>query len=209
MVGLFQAFRPDPAPLEAVFEEVPGGDEVFERLEEVYAIAGDPRRPDGMKDAYFIVRRPQVSPADQLREMAEDFFRILGNLAFEQSRDELAERLTPPPSVRVLEGKPPKHPKQEEEKSELMKAVTQVGPRVTESLIAKCEFASFVQRSLYFIACDGFLRDYILWPLVAEHSAVGDPFRSYFEIWKHGAKYRIFGNRQIDLYVPRSFAVGS
>jgi hypothetical protein len=46
------------------------------------------------------------------------------------------------------------------------------------------------------------LRDYLMWPFYGAASALDDPFAPYFELWRHGVKYRIFGETQVDLYLP-------
>lgn len=191
-------------PLEPLFEESDLGKEVFSRLQQVYKIAGDGRRSDGMKDAFFIVRRPDFSSVEKVKQSAELFFGELAALAEEQNKNELAENLKQKPELRLLEGAAPKHPKADREKSGLMKAVSQIGPTVTEELIAKDPFAKLLQRAFYFLACDGFLRDFVLWPMLAEHSQLDDPFQHYFVLWRHGVKFRIFGESQIDLYLPRN-----
>lgn len=203
LVGMFQKLRPDPAVLEPIFDQVVNGDEVYERLVKVYEICGHPRRPDGMKDAFFIVRDPDAVAPEVVQSLGQEFFKGLGLLAFELNHDELATCLQPIPEIRLVEGAVPKHPKSEEEKSNLLKQVTKAGPAVTDELRGKMEIANFLSRATYFIACDAFLRDFILWPWMAEHSNVEDPFESYFQFWKHGVKFRIFGEKQIDLYLPR------
>jgi hypothetical protein len=47
------------------------------------------------------------------------------------------------------------------------------------------------------------LRDYLMWPLYAEATGIADPLRAYFELWRQGVQYRIFGESQVDLYLPR------
>ena len=63
--------------------------------------------------------------------------------------------------------------------------------------------AETLRPAYYFTACDAMLRDYLMWPLYARTTGLNDPFDSYFQLWKHGVKYRIFGEGQIDLYLPR------
>lgn len=191
--------------MQPIFCQVDNGEEVYERLAKVYEICGHPRRPDGMKDAFFIVRDPDAVAAEVVQSVGQEFFKGLGLLAFELNHDELASCLHPLPEIRLVEGAVPKHPKAEEEKSNLLKQVTKTGPAVTDGLREKMEIANYLSRAIYFIACDAFLRDFILWPWMAEHSNVEDPFESYFQFWKHGVKFRIFGEKQIDLYLPRFF----
>ena len=71
LVGAFQKLRPDCQELEPLFELLPGGAPVFERLEMIYRVAGEPRRPDGMKDAFFVVRNPVAVEPGAVRRQAE------------------------------------------------------------------------------------------------------------------------------------------
>ena len=64
-------------------------------------------------------------------------------------------------------------------------------------------YAEVLRPAYYFTACDTMLRDYLMWPLYAQASGLEDPLESYFELWRHGVKYRIFGETQVDLYLPR------
>lgn len=203
LVGVIQRFRPDPEPLRPAFANVPAGGSIFERLQKVFETAENPRRSDGMKDAFFIVRRPRVSDAEILQQHGETFLESLLQLAKEQNKSELCEQFATFPRIRLLEGAAPKHPKLDHEKSQLLKVFSEFAPRVTEDLIAQHGMASYVQRAFYFLACDAFLRDYLLWPWINNRSALVEPFESYFQLWQHGVKYRIFGNQQVDLYVPR------
>ena len=205
LVGAFQKLRPDCQELEPLFELLPGGAPVFERLEMIYRVAGDPRRPDGMKDAFFVVRNPVAVEPGAVRRQAERYWNALATLAFEQGQDSLAGDLNPLPEIRVKEGDPPKHPKVDAEKCSLLRAVQGSGPQVTSRCIEGNRLALFFQQAFYFLACDSSIRDFLVWPWIEKASNVEDPFSHYFEIWKCGGKFRIFNNRQIDLYLPRFF----
>jgi len=215
LVGAFQKFRPDGKSLEKVFERAPCGEALMDRLSRVYETTGEARRSDGMSDAFFIVRNPaKIEPSEAL-SVATDFFNQLQQLAVESNVSELHSVLSPLPTIRIIEGKAPKHPKADLEKSTLLQAMQKQAPALIDNFLGNPEesgqqdpqkaFAQFLSPALYFVACDSFLRDYLLWPLVAECSALDDPFESYFWLWSKGTKYRIFNNDQIDLYFPRVF----
>ena len=93
MVGLIQQFRPDPGPLEPVFSETEECREVYSRLQSVFRAAGNPRRSNGMKDAFFIVRDPEPVTEEVLQNAGADFLDQLSALANEQSSFELASKL--------------------------------------------------------------------------------------------------------------------
>ena len=215
LVGVFQKFRPDGKSLHKVFERVPAGDAVMQRLRKVYETTGEARRSDGMSDAFFIVRNPaKIDPGEAL-EVATRFFEQLHQIAIHNDIPELMSVLDPLPTIRIMEGKAPKNPKADSEKSQLLHAMQKQAPVVIDKFLGDQEvdaqllpeqvFAKFLGPAFYFVACDSFLRDYLLWPLVAERSVLDDPFEPYFWLWQHGAKFRIFNNNQIDFYFPRVF----
>ncbi len=113
----------------------------------------------------------------------------------------ICEAFQPLPSIRVLEGTPPKHPKDDSEKSNLLRSIQD-----SASLVERIEagpFPAALRPAYYFTACDPMLRDYLMWPLYAGATGLSDPLLPYFELWGHGVKYRIFGETQVDLYLPR------
>ncbi|MEM9588853.1 MAG: apolipoprotein acyltransferase, partial [Planctomycetota bacterium] len=55
LIGFFQSFRPDGNGLEGLFDDLPLGDLLHQRLAELFSAAGDDRRPTGGRDVYFIV----------------------------------------------------------------------------------------------------------------------------------------------------------
>ena len=206
LIGFFQTFRPDGRGLESIFDELPSGNQLHRRLDQLFAVAGDDRRPQGGRDAYFVVRGLQPIEPERVRELANQWLANLRQLAIELGNPVVAAELDPSPAVRVLEGLPPKHPKREEEKASLLKAFQQSIPQLVERIEPKCEYAELLRQAYYFIHCDAMLRDYLMWPLYADSVEVRDPFESYFELWRHGVKYRIFQSAQIDFYIPRVVA---
>ncbi len=218
-MGLFHAFRADGLASIAFLDEFPGGAEMRRRLTGIFRAVGAGRRSDGMKDAYFVVRHPPAIHAKEAEPVAEEFvasalrilrgadqaneekFRLVSQQAGEVGR----------PAIRILEGKPPKHPRRVEEQSTLMKLLTKATPEVLDGHFADHYLAVQLAEPLYYLACDAWLREYVRWPLITEHSnatesevpAEGDDALSaYFELWRHGVKFRVFGNEQVDFYLP-------
>ena len=75
----------------------------------------------------------------------------------------------------------------------------------TSHLVEKVDagpLPAILRPAYYFTACDAMLRDYLMWPFYANATGLADPLAPYFELWRHRAKYRIFGESQIDLYLP-------
>ncbi|MDG2223273.1 MAG: apolipoprotein acyltransferase [Rubripirellula sp.] len=203
LIGFFQVFRPDGAAIAGLYEDFDVGDQLIERLGRLYAAAGDDRRPQGGRDAYFVVRRPLPLDPKLAESLATQWLTGIAELALHVGDTETHQTLVPTPKIRVLEGIPPKHPKREEEKSRLLSTVQQRVPGLVEK-IQGGPYAELLRPAYYFTACDNMVRDYLMWPLYQTmDAAVGDPHSPYFELWRHGVKYRIFGDDQVDLYLPR------
>ena len=205
LIGFFQSFRPDGLALSGLYEELEIGDELHARLDQLYEAAGNDRRPQGGRDAYFVVRRPSVLDPEVAQTLGQSWLSGLHALAIAVGNQEISKLLEPLPKIRVLEGIPPKYPKIREEKSGLMIGVREDSATLVEQIDAG-PFAQLLRPAYYFTACDAMLRDYLMWPFYAESSGLTDPFASYFELWRHGVKYRIFGETQVDLYLPRQQA---
>lgn len=207
LIGLFQAFRPDGLPAASLLDDYQGGEQVRSRLEVVYAAVANFNRSDAMKDAYFIVRLPPPLDAAEVQKLAKQFSSGLIVLGRELcSPTEPREFLDKVPEVRVLEGKPPKHPRANNEKSALLRYVQQELPVQIDQLFHHGTLGARLGEALYFIACDSLLRDYLRWPLMNSDASTvtgGELFDAYFELWRHGIKFRIFSNTQIDFYIPR------
>ncbi|MEM7476651.1 MAG: hypothetical protein AAF483_16815, partial [Planctomycetota bacterium] len=195
------AFRGDGLPKLESLSESPEGVACHARLQAVYDAVGCGRRSDNMKDAFFIVRHPPFISAETAEGRAA---------AFVQQLFCLAPQLIPEsgisiPAIRILEGKPPKHPKKTEEKSDLLKLVESKLPQAIETLFPVDSLGARLSQSLYFIACDSWLRDFLRWPLLPMETKEDLQLKSldaYFQLWRHGIKFRIFQNDCIDFYLP-------
>lgn len=203
LVGIFQSFRPSGDALDGIFDEVEGGAEFERRLRSIYAATQTSQRYDSMTDAYFIVRNPPGMPSASAQSSATQFFDGLVGIVGRYGDDNQRAVFNRTPELRVLEGKAPKKPRKEEDKCELHCALEQWVPDlVLAELIRKNPLAYRLSAACYFIACDSFLRDYLLWPLLGDADRF-DPFRPYFELWRHGVKFRAYSNDSLDFYLPR------
>lgn len=207
-VGFFQSFRPDGTGLAGVFEGLSAADDLHERLEDLFEAAGDDRRPQGGRDAYFVVRKPaEIAP--KLVEMAgTQWVSRLAQFAKELGHTEAADTLSKVETIRVLEGIPPKHPKQEHDKSNLLRLLKDQAPQWLKEwgqtkVAPSHQIAESLLPAFYFINCDPMLRDYLMWPLYRESLSVAEPMEPYFQLWKHGVKWRVYQETQVDLYMPR------
>lgn len=202
-IGFFQTFRPRGENIEKVFRDVPHGEELLERIKEVYALAGDPTRPDGARDAYFVVRKPVKISTEVARHACTEWLKQLAELDRRSGNHELATILDAGPSVRVLEGQPPKHPRQTEERAKLLTLIMSFSDQIISPLRPDRDAALALRRAYYFIACDTFLSEHLTWPVYRDLAGVEDPFEPYFTLWKSGIKFRVFNDHAIDFYMPR------
>ena len=203
LIGFFQLFRPRGDGLHELFSELDCGEQLIERLTSVFHAAGEGQRPDGGRDAYFIVRSPQPIHTEQAEHYATQWLMGLQSLAMHVGQTGVAEILTSLPRIRILEGIPPKKPKHADECSSLHLAINQQACELTTQIHETDPHAKLLRLAYYFVACDAMLRDYLMWPFYSESCSIADPFHSYFMLWRHGVKIRIFQEDQVDLYLPR------
>lgn len=201
LIGFFQSFRPDGKALDGIFDGIPVAAELQRRLDQLFAAAGDDRRPEGGRDAYFVIRNPKPMAPNTASELTQQWLEGLRQFAEIVNAPNILEALKPEIHVRVLEGIPPKHPKDDAEKSYLLKAVEQDSGQLVEKVDAG-PLPAILRPAYYFTACDTTLRDYLMWPFYTNATGLQDPLAPYFELWRHRVKYRIFGETQIDLYLP-------
>jgi len=202
LIGFFQSFRPDGLALNGLFNGLPEAAELHHRLDQLFVAAGADRRAQGGRDAYFVIRNPAPLDPERADQLAAQW--LTGVRQFAESLGEvgIVNSLDPRPTVRVLEGIPPKHPKDNAERSGLLLALQQDTATLVEQLDAG-PLPALLRPAYYFTACDSMLRDYLMWPFYKHGTGLADPLQPYFELWKHGVKYRIFGETQVDLYLPR------
>lgn len=201
LIGFFQSFRPDGTALQGLFDGLSVAVDLQNRLDKLFTAAGDDRRPEGGRDAYFVIRKPEPLDPELAGELASQWLGGIRQLADTLGEPGIGNVLQPAPKVRVLEGIPPKHPKDDSEKSNLLKAIQQDTPKLVEKINAG-PLPAVLRPAYYFTSCDAMLRDYLMWPFYAEATGLVDPLAPYFELWRHRVKYRIFGETQIDLYLP-------
>jgi hypothetical protein len=203
LIGFFQLFRPDGENLDALFDLLELGDQLSDRLQRVFHAAGDDRRPAGGKDAYFIIRSPKPMSSELAEHHGASWLEGLRQIAESVGDTCVAEKLATRPKIRVLEGIPPKHPKQPEERSQLLKLFLENCVELTSKVEGVDPHAELLRPAYYFMACDAMLRDYLMWPFYRTATGLADPLASYFSLWSHGVKFRMICKDQVDLYLPR------
>ena len=218
LLGFFQTYRPDGLALGNLFDGLPHRAELSRRIDQLFAAAGEDRRPQGGRDAYFVVRKYEMISARRVEILAGDWCGRLASLGRELGHPSDAERFDPPPTVRVLEGIPPKHPKKDQGRTGILQTLLEKVPDWTAEIAVPGDAAiagnwmadaDQLRRVFYFIACDPYLRDYLMWPLYADAIQTVEPFEPYFELWRHRVKFRSFKEGQLDWYLPISTGLGS
>ncbi|MEM0926445.1 MAG: apolipoprotein acyltransferase [Planctomycetota bacterium] len=204
LIGFFQLFRPDGDQLEGLYDGIEAGDELTERLRFLFQVAGNNRRPQGGRDVYFIVRDSPKLTVEQAEHHATQWLEGLRQLAEFVGDDETTTGLSQLPQIRVLEGLPPKHPKDPAERAGLLNLIEGRCTELTSKVADADAHAALMRQAYYFIACDAMLRDFLMWPFYRRPTGLADPFRGYFMLWVHGVKFRIFQENLVDLYLPRA-----
>lgn len=206
LIGIFQHFRPDGEMLGRMLGGLPDGDSLIDRMERVYEVAGDNRRPQGGMDAYFVVRSPEKLTVEATEHHGQMWLKGIAEIAGALGDQVTQQALAELPSIRVLEGIAPKHPKQKEDRCDLLRVLLERCREMTSQIGQVDPHAELLRPAYYFIACDHMLRDYLMWPFYAKQTKLADPLKSYFWLWSHGVKYRTFQDGQLDLYLPRGLA---
>jgi len=185
-----------------MFDDTPVGQALSDRLRSLYEVAGDSARPGGGQDAYFVVRNPPQADTTDVSSWAIRWLESLRALAEQTGAESMAALLDPTPEVRVLEGIAPKQIRADLDTVPLYRLLKKDAAELTSRLETRSLVPSMLGPAYYFAACDWALRDYLLWPVFNAASDLQDPFGPYFDLWRHGAKLRTFGDGRIDVYLP-------
>lgn len=198
--SFFHLFRPSGEGLQEVFQDVAHGEEILERLREIYRIAGE---GDGL---YFIVRKPEVVPKARLVHLAEQHVAsmaeivrasgasaggwkdVLDPLIENQVRIDVVQTLPPGPS--------------EKEWEDLNGALYEVTGDFVGSLTPAPSDATLLSDALYYMACRYELVHHVLWPLYREATPVREPFQAWFRLWTLGAGLRFEDPNLCRVYSP-------
>jgi len=197
LAGFFQKFRPHGDGLTEALKGVAGADEILPRLLDVYEATAEGWEEG---DAYFVVRSPKTLAKEQAKQFAASYLHKMEEVARAVGNSELIRILQGRHRIEVVSGKTPWPPGQGDPETLLYEAradfMLSLAPMESHMLL--------LDDALYHIACDYFLRDYILWPLYSRTTAITDPFEPYFRMWQHGAGIRFQGDDLIKAFVPVS-----
>jgi hypothetical protein len=194
LVGFFQAFRPFGQDIPRALESVSGANEIVPRLLRIYSATAPGWNE---RDAYFVVRNPTPVSQDQIRNLVLAHIQRFAEIAKHIGSIKLMEILERPPEIVVVQGQTPWPPSPDSVETLMYDVRTDFMASLTPSL----SDALLLDEALYSIACDYFLRDYVLWPLYVPSSSVVEPFGPYFEMWIHGVGLRFVGTDLIKAFV--------
>jgi hypothetical protein len=182
LFGYFDCFRPDGQGAERVFADVVCGDEILDRLRQVYACT----KESFQTYMYFIVTRPAPATSEKLIELTTRHLENLRQIAQGFDKPELVELLEPVPQI-VLTHEPEPDRRLPDFSSPGTHAYEVVGDWF-RSLEPCPSDAQLLHEAFYSIACDYNIAQYLLWPLYRQSTEIVDPFAPYFDLWTHGAR---------------------
>jgi hypothetical protein len=206
---LFHHFRPGGDGVEKVFQGVVRGEEILPRLKEVYLSTAQGSVRENTSDAYFIVRQAEpLSTAQALEHCLkhlENMLRLLKTFREdgEAVLEDVSRVLSPLPTIQVLPGSAPDAPIDDDSPDlTLYEAICDLTTDLTYQWEHVDSHAFLLDDAFYYLACDYLLERYLTWPLFRDLTDLEEPFAPYFELWKHGAKYRFTDSRHVTVYVP-------
>ena len=194
LAGFFQSFRPHGDGLERALRGVVRSDEIVSRLLEIYEATAE----GYPTDAYFIVRKPTPLSQNDALHLATLHWQKLNEISKEVKSNELAQMLRQHDRFEVVVGDRPWPPSEDDPETLVDEVVTDY----VLSLSPKRSQALLLREALYNMACDTYIRDYVLWPLYREPTSVLEPFEPYFKLWKHDAGFRFDHDGSLKVYVP-------
>ncbi len=175
-------FRPAGEGLREVFQGVAHGEEILERLMEVYRIAGE---GDGM---YFQVRKPAVVPPSELSLLAEQHLARMTEIVREYPaagwQDVLAPLVEGKIRVEVVQARFPDKGLPED----LNGALYEVAGDYVRSLEHAPSDATLLDDALYYMACRYDVVRHVLWPLYRNATSIREPFQPSYRLWTLGAE---------------------
>ena len=199
MAGFFQCFRDKRQPLESFLAGIPRGLEVFSRLEEVFDASSQPTQ-DGRTDLYCVVREPEDASSDAMLIEATTLIENYRGMAESIGERELVSELTPNPSIRLVRGAAPDPDPTNYDSLDVF--INDVQCDWHASLSRHTAEATWMREAFYYLNCDYCLARYVNWPWYRDDSTLIDPFRPYYNLWRHGAVLRCESPDEVVLYLP-------
>jgi hypothetical protein len=183
-----------------LFKDIPAGVDVYNRLQQIYrATSTGSVRPQGV-DAYFIVRDPEPAEIYFLKQNATELLTSWRQMASQINQQELVKLLTPIPEIKITSSSPPEPDPTGTESLGVL--IYDIHTDWRTQLEPMCPHASWMREAFYYINCDYYLADYVIWPWFMKSSPIIEPMRPYFNLWLHGAELHCHAPDDVTLFVP-------
>lgn len=184
--GFFSMFRPDGTGLNKFFKVLNKGDEILERVLEIYEATSE--EYDG-SDWYFIVGKPKITSKDNIEKIAKDFLYKVIELARALDDEYFHMFINNPPNIQVIQGSLPEKTTDKSRKFNFDTGFYELMDNYMDAMIPEESNAVLFEEPLYQMTCLYQIVYYVLWPLYKEESEIEDPFKPFIELWKLDAKY--------------------
>jgi hypothetical protein len=190
--GLFEKFAPDGKGAEAIFEGVKQGNEVCKRLREVY------RATRGAEAGLYFVPTPAKPPTRAaVEKLLKQHFARLTEMCRAIQDDEGAALLKAMPRIEWVQDEPEPSDAGQEQESRLV----DVRIDFLDTCRGSKSHALLLEEALYMATTSPAVQDYVLWPLRRDRSAIKEPFRPEFELWKLGVTWRWKDSRTLAVHI--------
>jgi len=203
MAGFFQCLRNNREALRSLFNMIPRGELVLERIFDIFDATQKPQSNDGRVDIYCVVRDPRESKPDELLQLANRLLINFREMAIAVDEQELISELTPTPNIRVEQSEPPDIDPNE---YTLDSYIFETQCEWHGNLSPFTDYACWMDEAFYYLNCDYYLAHYASWDWYKDTSKIDDPFLPYFEIWRRGADLVCLSADDITLYLPNSIS---
>jgi len=188
----FHYFRPNGVGLKPYFDGYPYGDEIYQRIMEIYdvTLCNDPSQ------AYFTVNSPDILTKDALTVLGEHYVQSLRNMLSDMKISNVISQEKV--DIHIIQGRCPS----EAHKIDTAYYIYELKNDYFNSFKLDSEFMSLYRCDcIYYMTCSYDLVYYVLWPLISEQSAVDKPYDAGFNLWKSGADTVFIDNKTLNIYV--------
>ena len=186
----FHFFRPNGIGLSPYFENYPGGEEVYQRIIDIYNLTSD------SEDSYFLLDNPKLLTREKLLELGQrhingirHILNVMGSHIL-ISEDEI--------DINIIKGECPSDAFDNEVACEVYDLTgdywTDLHFKVNNELLE-------IYDPVFYMACNYTLVYYALWPLVREQAGIDSLFDADFALWKSDAEAVFQDEKTLNIYV--------
>src|SRR5262245_30618640 len=136
---------------------------------------------------YFIVCRPARATPEMLIELTKQHLTKVREIARSSGKDDLTAKLDPLPAIEIKYTREPPFPEKQPDLAAPETAIYGVVGDWFSDLVPVQSDALLLDEAFYYIACDYYIAQYLMWPLYSQSTDIIEPFAPYFELWTYGA----------------------